>query len=673
MISRRTLFRLTSMATAALGGSALAKAAQAQPAAVTDLAGLADLPAADDAAPIHIPGQGWFEPADPSGGEPDGITRIAAADGRHWRRSGYAGRLDPAWFRQPQDGTNDAPALQRAFDHPKPADAVVVALGSRHYRCLSRLTIDPTRCAVEGHGAVLDFSEMPQPPDLPPALTLADLPTGQGWQHQDGSFSRDEGPGEALTHQLSLPEPGRYRFELLITELSGRIDYPALYLIVTDADGTELGGTVAVSPGHFDFEIESPQGPATLSIQTDCALRLTRFDVTPQHRREAVLIQAGEDSAQYGHLWLSGVTLRGPGADATLHGMRFETLAEARSSRLAMRDVTVEGFHTGLILSHRAYLIHATGLHCACETGLHFLGGAWDAGEMISLYASTIEAARIALRNNGGEFALFGTSIDFVDQVLVGTGQLGLQACHLETSRPKAADKPLFDLGHGTITIDSGSFQIGGNEFEMGNQCDHIFLLRSRLATARMQDVAIYNLLSQSGALAGGPGRLDIARIRGNRPRHMAPIVQFAPERNLLGPLPLDLRSSDSPTGAMRRFSLAQTRVTVPPEHRHLWVVGTAVPGAELGLSFRIRSDATGAVWVTAQALDGETRLGIGDGWPVEVGPDWTAVMRNTGGPHPLAPLDGRMPQGFAEIALVLDLTGVTGPVEIDEVFLCAS
>ena len=672
MISRRYLFHVASLATAALGGGGLAAPARGATGALR-LGDLAGLPAGADAAPRHIAGQGWFEPADPAGGEADGILRIAGADGRHWLRSGFAGALDPGWFRQPDDGPDDALAIQRACDHAARFGPFAVELGSRRYLCRSALTIDPVRVVLRGSGAVLDFSSMPEPPARDPVMVLSELPAEPGWRHEGGAFHRDEAPAEPLSHFLSLPEPGRYRITVTVGALSGSADYPAIYLTMNGTDREPLGGMTMISPGRYDFEVEGPQSAAKLSIETDCAVRIDRLEIQPQGRRECVLIQSGEESPQYGHLWMEGVTLAGPGQGTALHGMRFETLAEARSSRLEMRNVSVAGFETGLIFSHRAYLIRATGLRCACEgTGLHFLAGLDDAGELISLYGSTIEASRVAIRNNGGELAMFGTAIDFVDQVFVGTGRLMLRGCHLETNRPKAADLPLFDLGNGDLSIESGSFMVTGSGFEHGNQCDHIFELRSRGATAMMRDVSIYNLRSQSGALAGGPGRLDTAQIRGGRPRHMAPVVQFSPERNLLGPLPHDLRGSDSPSGDFTRLPADGAAVTIPPEIRHVWLFAQAVPGAELGVAFRIRSENPGNVWVVTQALDGAVRLPVGDHWLVEAGPGWNRVLRNTGPSHPSARLDGRVPDGFPEIALKFDLSELEGAVELADIFLCA-
>ena len=669
MISRRGLARLAGTAAVTVGGL-LARPAQAQNAGPPSIANLAATPATD--APLYVSGQGWFESV-PGRNAADGIIRIAGPDGRHWQRMDFNGKLQPGWFARASDGDDDIPAIQRACDHAAQFGPFTIDLGSSRYRCLSVLTVDPTRTALRGEGAVLDFSAISEPATQEPVLQLDAIATAPGWVREDGMLAHDAGTrGTPLTHDLQLPHPGRYRISLDIQALSGTADFPQLKLSLSSATGAVLGEISAISAGHHDFEVEGPHPNARLTLDTNANLRIKNLQIDHHGQRECVLIQSGETSAQYGHKWIDGIEIAGPGAGTLRHGMRFETQAEARSSRLTMQNLTIRGFHTGMVFSHRAYLINATGLRCACEhAGLHFLGGLQDAGELISLYASVIDGGRIAILNNDAEVALFGTAIDFVDQVFVGSGRLVLQGCHLEINRPKAADKPLIDLGQGDVTINGGSFVVTGANFEAGNQCDYIFQLRSRAATATMQAVSTYNLRSQSGALAGGEGRLDTLLMRGRRPRHMAPIIQFDPQRNMLGTPPLDLRTSDSATGSFSRFPTDVTTFKASPTYRHIWLFGLARPGAEVGVAFRLRGDTPGTIFATLQAFNGDTRQNIGDTWPVTVTDTWTTYRNNTANTHPAANGDGRMPDGFVEVALMFDLTGLDGTVEFADVFLC--
>ena len=668
MISRRAVIYATGAAAAALGGIS-ARPANAAVSALPQLGKLAETPAS--ASPAFIAGQGWFETA-LAEGEADGILRIAGADGQHWLRSNFAGALHPAWFAETADGPDDALRIQRAIDHAVHYGPFAIELGAARYNCLTRLVIDPTRIALQGAGAVLDFSAMQEPAQEPPVATLDDLAADVGWRREDGTFLRDEGEETSLIHELPLPLEGRYRVSLVVEALSGNSDFPALKVSLGEPKDTASGSITVTAPGQYDFEVEGPLPSARLTLGTDAAVRIKSLTVEAQGIRECMLIAADGSSAQYGHKWMTGIEVKGPGTGTALHGLRFETLADSRSSRYDLRDVTVRGFQTGFVFSHRSYLIRFTSLRCACDVGFHFLGGLSDAGELITLNGCVIDGGRIAVLNNDAEVAMFGTAIDFVDQVLVGAGRLTLHGCHLEVNRPKAADKPLFDLGRGTVSLEGGSFMVTGSGFEQGNLCDHIFELRSRGAVASMRNVSIYNLRSQSGALAGGPGRLDTALMRGSRPRHMAPIVQFDSARNLLGPLPHDLRVSATATGEFARFPTATDSFKVSPTHRYIWLFGRAPAGVELGLSLRLRSDTPGRVQVILQAFNGDVRAHIGDSWPVDVTKDWQKYTNNTANTHPASALDGRVPAGYGEVAMMLDLSALEGTIEIEDCFLCS-
>ncbi|WP_341367378.1 hypothetical protein [Yoonia sp. BS5-3] len=668
MISRRGLAGLAGTAAVTLG-AVFARQGQAQTTALADLADLETSPATNS--PIHIPGQGWFE-SKTANGLADGVVQIEGPDGQYWTRMDFSGALKPAWFSQASDRDDDALAIQRALDHAARFGPFAIDLENKRHRCLTPLTIDPTRMALRGAGAVLDFSAIPEPVRHDPIFQLDDIALTQGWERTNGVLSTsNDAQARPLIHDLQLPEEGRYRLSLTVDAVTGDADFPNVKVSLSDRSTATPASITAIASGDHDLELWGPVPNAQLTIETNADIRISALQIAFHGQRECVLIASNEDSPQYGHKWMEGIEIVGPGLGTLRHGIRFETGAEARSSRLILRDVTVRNFHTGLMFSHRAYLINATGLRCACEkAGLHFLGGLRDAGELISLYASVIDGGEIAILNNDAEVALFGTAIDFVDQVFVGSGRLLLHGCHLEVNRPKASDKPLIDLGQGDVTLNGGSFTVTGADFDAGNQCQHIFLLRSRAATASMRDVTTYNLRSQSGALAGGLGRLDTALIRGRRPRHMAPIVQFDPQRNLLGTVPLDLRTSNGAAGTFNRFPTDVTTFKASPAYRHIWLFGVARPGAELGVFFRLRSETPGTILASVQAVKGDTRQVIGDIWPVPATTDWTRYLNNTANTHPASPGDGRMPEGFDEVALMLDLTEIEGTVEFADFFL---
>ncbi|WP_179379309.1 hypothetical protein [Jannaschia marina] len=664
MISRRLLMR-------AAGVAALAGVAT-RPSAAQGTPGLADLKRIPPAqSPVRIEGQGWFD-AVPAEGEADGILRIAGPDGAQWVRRGGDGTLDPRWFADGADGADDAPMIQRACDHAARFGPFLIDLGNRRYRCETPLSLDPTRVALRGVDALLDFSSRTPPPPGDPLLTLDRIAEGNGWRMADGAFSAGAEAAPLATY-LTLPDDGRYRVEFTVGTLGSQSDYPSLTVEMSTVRADVTAGLTVIAPGRYTFEVDGPLTAARLTLSASADVRLDALTVTAEGRRECIRVTAGTDSPQYGHKWIEGIDVLGPGPGGGLHGIRFETRETAKSSRLALRQVSVRGFDTGLVFSHRAYLIHGTRLRIACDTGLHFLGGSEDAGELITLTDSVIDGGRIALRNDGGEFVMTGCAIDFVDQVMVGAGRLTLQGCHLEVNRPKAADAPLFDVTEGVVAITGGSFGVTGHDFEAGNACDHIFELRSRAATATMSDVAVYNLRSQSNALAGGPGWLDVARVRGRRPRHMAPIVQFDPARNCLGPLPLDLRTSATADGTFERFPTAEPRFKVSPAFRYVWLFGTAPAGVELGAALQVKTDRPGQMLLLLQAFNGAARVPIGESWPVDVTTEWQRLAEHTGDSHPTVPAGGRVPAGYQAIALMLDLSGLEGTVEIANPFVTAT
>ncbi|WP_157764701.1 hypothetical protein [Rhodobacter sp. CZR27] len=668
MTTRREMVGLALLAGAA-GAAGSPASARAQEGQRVSLADLPDLPA--ERSPVWVEGQGWFsaEPADDRA--PDGVLRISGPGLQHWRRDGAPGVLRPEWFADPKDDGDEALAIQRACDFAALNGPFAIDLGARRHACRSRLVLDPTRVALRGVGAVLDFSAMPAPQVRPPVVTLDTIWPDKNWSTEGKALVHADGQRDRLTRPLALPEAGRYRVSLAISRLTGTGQTPFLQVALTTEDNRRLGGITAIAPGRYSFEVEGGEAAALLTLESDARLRLESLEVEWQGWRECVLIQSTEQSPQYGHKWIEGVEFAGPGNGTLLHGLRFETRVATRSSRLDMHGVVVRGFHTGMVFSHRSYLVRGYSLRCISEIGMHFLGGAEDAGELFSFYGSIIGGARIALLNQGAEVFLDGTSVNFVDQIMTGSGMLTLQGCHLEINRPKRPDRPPFELSRGSVTISGGTFLVTGAGFEEGNECDVIFRLHSRAATAMMRDVTVYNLRTRSGALADGPGRLDTDRLRGGRPRHVAPIVQFDASRNLLGPLPHDSRTSNSRTGAFQRHPLGRDGFKAGPDYRFVWLCGRARPGAELGAAFEIRADQPGRVVARIEAVHGESRAAIGSDWPLEVTTDWTTFRASTADTHPAAAMDGRMPEGWEQVALMFDLSGHKGTVEVRSVFLC--
>lgn len=669
MLNRRSLISGLAFLGGALGLVSVQRAS-AEPAALVDLDELMGLPPSPS--PIWVEKQGFFA-AVPRNDQADGVVRITGSDDHDWLRVGYNGTVRPQWFAHVDDGDDDALCIQRACDYVGSGRAGAVDLGNLRYVCLSRLEIDPTRTAIVGAGALLDFTEY-RPPAAGARVvaTLDSVLPDNGWERDGSVLVHRDGPETALKYFVTLPEEGRYRVTVRYSRIEGRGQHPFARLTFTTPDGAWIQQSTATVAGSYVFEFIGTTPFARMTLESDADARLESLSITWVGQRECILVRSIESSPRSGHKWIEGVEIAGPGGETILDGIRFETLHEVRSSRIEMRNVNLHGFDRGMTFSHRSYMCRFYGVRCVSRISAQFLGSIQDAGESHSFYGCILGGGEIAIVNNGSEVIVTASSINFCRQVFVGNGILTLQGCHIELHRPTDPSLAIFAIGSGHAAISGGVFLISGRDFELGNQCDHIFLLRSRGASAVMSDVSCYNLRTRTNALGGGPGRLEIDRLRGWRPRHVAPIVQFLPERNLLGPEPWDVRRSEGIDGELVPLTLAGETLLVEPDVGHLWMVGLAQRGAEIGLAFESRADQEADVDITVFALRGQERIALDRRWLTRIGAEWRSFARSTAEAHVSAPVDGRVPDGYDRVAVHFDLTRVSTPLELRAPFLSA-
>jgi hypothetical protein len=668
MPNRRSLIRGLALLGGAVG-LASGRPASANPGGSARLENLYNLPPTPN--PVWVEDQGFFA-AVPRAGEPDGVVRIAGPGDWDWLRVGFSGTVRPQWFARGGDGGDDALAIQRACDYTASGRTGEVDLGNLRYKCRSRIEIDPTRTAIVGSGALLDFSDYRPPAAGDRVVATLDsvLPDGD-WERDGAALVHSDGPETGLKYFVTLPEKGRYRVDVRYGRIEGSGQLPFSRLSLSTSDGTLLARHTSTAAGRYIFEFVAEQPVARLTLESDADVRLEALTVTWIGQRECILVRSLEDSPRSGHKWMEGVEIAGPGGDTILDGIRFETLHEVRSSRIEMRNVNLHGFDTGMVFSHRSYMCRFYGVRCVSRVSAHFLGAVRDAGESLSFYGCILGGGETAILNNGVEVIVTASSLNFCRQVFVGTGTLTLQGCHIELHRPTDA-RPFFDIGGGHTMISGGVFLISGHEFELGNQCEHIFALRSKRASALMSDVTCYNLRTQSNALAGGAGRLETVRLAGGRPRHVAPIVQFLPERNLFGPVPWDIRQSEGIDGKLVPLAMEGDTLRVEPTLDHLWLVGLSQRGAELGLAFEARAEDEAELEIRIFGLRGEERLQLDRRWLAFFEHEWRHYARSTGESHGSAQTDGRAPDGYDRIAVHLDLSRVSKPMEIRHPFLSA-
>ncbi|GHD21929.1 hypothetical protein ACFOEZ_00640 [Tianweitania populi] len=546
----------------------------------------------------------------------DGHVHVADATGRggYWVRADYDGAsVRPGWFGPLEAGADHARTIQRAITFVSDVRGGQVDLGSRTYSCRSRIELDPTLCALTASGAVLDFSQRKdvQTRDIVALTGLVAVAAGS-WMKRDERLHHVGAETEELTLPLQVQPGKRCRMEVDLALLQGDPNNPFLRIQISpEGQEAPLFKWVLSAAGIYAFEFDAPDAPCRLRLSCNSDAAIEDFRLTQSDPRECLLIRCREDGAQYGHRWITGLRLRGPGTagvDNGLEGIRFQTTIDSRASRLAMRDVMVEGFGTALVLADRCYLAQFDSCRFVGEIGVHVLGGTEDAGENISFFGCAIGAGRIGIWNGGAELNLFGTSVNFCDQFYVGAGKVHASGCHFETGRLLCKDQLLFDIGAGLVTIEGGTMMVSGRDFEDGNQADHIVLCRSRLATFRLTRASCYNLRTATGIFGSGDGKVILQDIAGDARKFIAPIVTRDPASNLFGPtaafedlanLPIRLVGRDEveQRDCLSRHSEAGVVALTPGTGNGgdaaCWLIARALPGMRLSWSLDLRLERT--------------------------------------------------------------------------------
>ncbi len=223
--------------------------------------------------------------------------------------------------------------------------------------------------------------------------------------------------------------------------------------------------------------------------------------------------QYGQDSH-----YCRGLKVIGPASQpASADGFYFDTATAAFSSRWTFYNVeAVQNLARGLVLRNRSYL--AKFYACAfggAEAGVEFIRGE-DAGENFSFFGGFMGSnGGAALKNNGGEFYLFGVSMDFpksfIDQ---SAGQTHCFGCHFETNPGALSTRRPFDIG-GELYINGG--QIMGGAALDGSPIPYDCFFHTRTNTSRviLSNVWGYNWQGGDHVICGGPGRIVIDRLLG--------------------------------------------------------------------------------------------------------------------------------------------------------------
>jgi hypothetical protein len=552
---------------------------------------------------------------------------------------------------------------------------------------------------------VLDFSNRPEPEtaNTPPIVDLEILRSAASgaWSASGNVLKHQRARPTELAVPLPLKEGRRYRVSCKISELQGDPSIPFLRLQIFGDGARPITSCVTSAPDHIVLDFEWPAAVSgRLALSSNSDVSMTAFELRLLGTPECLLVEATAETPQYGHKWLEGFRLHGPAQKrpaTKLHGIRFETRQPTKASRTTVRSVTVDGFETAVVLSHRAYLIQFFGARLVSRVGVHFLHGTEDAGENISFFGCNLGGGQIGIWNGGAEINMFGTSINFAEQMYCGRGILNAQGCRFETHRTKRRDQYLFDVSEGQVAIDGGFLMISGRDFAAGNSADYIVYTRSRYARFMISNAYCYNLRTKTDVFAGGPGRFYSRNLLGGATKHLAALPKHDDGHNIFGPasalsaaaMGIDFcvlggeRAGrlEAANGALSLLPneggkpgrLALTKHAEAGAQLELWLLAPCHPGAQVGWSVDAalkgrpgrRDVSIGIMFLQVVGRDEHSGPVIGSATPaqrrepVDIAAEdgWLVLRGSTMNTRVADPTDGAAPSFTTHMAIRVDAT----------------
>jgi len=380
-------------------------------------------------------------------------------------------------------------------------------------------------------------------------------------------FTKDKGPAP---HRAASAN-GRW-FELAealaFVEMFGALggepehdDGPAIQATI-DYVASKGGGVVWCTPGQTYYLGQTIIiDPTRVSIEAGSAVwdfRLKPFRGRGESSGEAanpapkddnsiaiansacILVRVPPNSTQYGQdsHYCRGLKVKGsPSRPTVADGFYFDTPTVAFSSRWTFYNVeATDNLGRGLVLRNRAYLAKAYASSFAgFHAGVEFLGGE-DAGENFSFFGGNLgSGGGPALKNNGGEFYLFGVSADFPKSFIHQTGgAIHCFGCHFETGERAHFEGRPFDIA-GDLYINGGQIMGGAPLGDSTIPYDYFFYASEPHTRIILNNVWGYNWQGAAHVMCGGPGRFVIERILGGSNWNIPGIVKRDPTHSLLG------------------------------------------------------------------------------------------------------------------------------------------
>ena len=319
-------------------------------------------------------------------------------------------------------------------------------------------------------------------------------------------------------------------------------DQPAIQAAV-DYNEAAVGGAVWCSPGRR-YHLRAPVtiNPTRTSIEGGSATWVLEAHSARGPGDSAVCVirdpppPAGAQYGQDSH-YCRSLRLAGAPQGVPPDGFYFDTGVEMFSSRWTFYNVdATENLSRGLVLKNRAYLVKSyASSFIGTDAGVECLGGR-DAGENFSFFGGNIgSSGGAALRNNGGEFYLFGVSVDFPKSFILQTaGAVHCFGCHFETGLRAGAIGALFDIT-GELYIDGGAIMGGAPLDGSPIPFEYFFTARDRHSRITLSNVWGYNWQCAQHVLCGGDGRLRIDHLQGGWNWNIPGIVKRDATHSLVG------------------------------------------------------------------------------------------------------------------------------------------
>jgi hypothetical protein len=336
----------------------------------------------------------------------------------------------------------------------------------------------------------------------------------------------DSVSAQAATNSASLdPSPGIADHIPMIQEAIDRLELQG-------------GGRVDLGSGRYSC-LSGPlriDPTRTTLVGAGATLDFSRRQIGTDDPR-CVLVIPKASSSQYGHApyRLEGIKLIGPQRATGSVAIAFRADKAGLSSRLAVYNLDIAGFDTGILIEQGCYLTQFYSSSVRdCMTCVRMPPKQGDAGENISFFGCTLSNSRLAIDTAGGNLIFVASSFDYVDLWYDGTGLVNFFGCWFEKQKPNSA-APLFHVRGGTLFFQGGLMQVSGINFEKVPSNAAVFQIDSKYSRVILDGILLWNVRSSIHALAAGPGRLISRDILGGGNKQVDGIPNASSRHDLFG------------------------------------------------------------------------------------------------------------------------------------------